>query len=151
MATTFNGIWYPDGTEPMNIKELLRDLAWSVDTAIQAVVVDSQWVTMSLSTGSGTARYRAVNIGPEDAPATLVCVQLNVAGLSPTSGSDLTIITAANGIPSAYRPGVAAWFGSRANVSGIVGLSYINTDGSIHVLDVTAGGLAHGTVTYFAG
>jgi hypothetical protein len=146
MGTTARGISYPD---PAGVpsRSALQTLAQTADAAIGAAVTDTGWQTMTLSLGVGTARYRAVTLGS----AVLVCVELSVSGLSPAAGADTTIVSAANGIPTAYRPGITTYIATRVTAGGVIGLAYAHIDGSIHIQDVTAGGLAQGVATYFAG
>ena len=106
---------------------------------------DTGWTNMTLSTGSGTGLYRAVVLGA----LKIVCVQFNVSGASIGAGTATTVVSAANGLPSAYRPSVVVLSGGRVTAGGEVGTLIVNTDGSIQFHSVAAGGLVQAAVTFF--
>ena len=108
---------------------------------------DPGWTNMTLNganAGTGTARWRALKLGSFK----IVCVMLLTSGASVSAGTALTVVTSGNGIPSAYRPTVAALSGARITAGGVAGVLIVNTDGSIQVHSDTSGGLIQSTCTY---
>jgi hypothetical protein len=93
---------------------------------------DTGWITLT-SAGTGTARYRVVN--------NVVYVEVLVA-ITIANGASTTIVTAANGLPAAYRPGIGALNMCIAYLSGPTsvppaGVVNAGGDGSISVTNRT--------------
>lgn len=102
--------------------------------------VDSGWVNMTntLSAG-GTCRYRVVD----------GMISVQVDGTATTvSGTVFAIVTAANGIPAAYRPSVQMRGG--AYFAAFAGILTVGADGSITAVQSSGAnrGSISGVVTY---
>lgn len=105
---------------------------------LNAQINDTGWVTMTNAGTAGTARYRV-----ED---DVVYVQLNVT-ISISSGATTTVVTAASGLPAAYRPSAAVFSGAVSPAA--LGYFQVNADGSISA-HATTGALTVvvGTISY---
>lgn len=102
-------------------------------------IVDTGWVTMTLAAagGAGTAQYRAVTVKG----VTTVGVKFNTTGASLPTGANTNVVTGANGIPAAYRPGQPVY--GLANMSGVLlGDCIVGTAG-----DISFGHSAGATIT----
>lgn len=102
--------------------------------------VDTGWVNMTNTmTAGGTCRYRVVD--------GWICVQLDGSATT-VSGTALTIVTAANGIPTAYRPSVQMRGG--AYFSAFAGNLTVGSDGSISVVQSSGANrtTVAGSITY---
>lgn len=146
MPNTPRGLVYPDAGGHTRLWEHLQTLAETTDGALAALLGIGPWTNMTPASGSGTCRWRGITLAPDLA---FVCVQLGLGSLSSTTGTVFNIVTAANGIPVGFRPTVVAqWAAVRTNVSGLVGMVQVTTDGAVQGLYVSGGGLAHGTINY---
>jgi hypothetical protein len=84
------------------------------------------WTNLTFTGPSGNVRYRVVN--------GIVFIEANATIASLVSGGTLTLVTAANGVPAAYRPGQSLFQQSaRMNGGNTFGVLGIFTDGSITV------------------
>lgn len=137
MGTTTNGITYPDPSGVPS-RNALQGLATSVDAA---VFTDTGWLTLANQGTGGLSRYR-VKQG-------VVYVQLNVT-ISISSGATTTVVTAASGLPAAYRPSAVVFSGAAGPAA--LGYFQVNADGSISA-HATTGALTvvTGTASYPVG
>jgi hypothetical protein len=89
---------------------------------------DTGWVTLTHSGSSGNMRYRARN--------GVVFVEANVGHASLANGASLTLLTVANALPAAYRPGQSLYTASvRVNGGTQVGNVGAFTDGTVVVVN----------------
>lgn len=84
----------------------------------------SDWQTLTLATGSGTARWRLMD--------GKVFVQVNI-GSATIAPNTLVTIVAAGGIPAGYRPSIGLAGGGRCGTAATASIS-VGSDGSVSAL-----------------
>jgi hypothetical protein len=116
---------YPEDTDPLGqVAAAIEGLANAVDGQYKA------WANLTHSVTSGSVRWCV--------RGRTVFIECNVAMAALVSGAGLTVVTAANGVPAAYRPNQSLYTGvARMNAGTLLGLVLTPTDGSIQVVNVS--------------
>lgn len=103
---------------------------------------DTGWTSLTLSTGTGTLRWRCRNGQVE--------VRANVSG---ATIANTTTVTLSSGIPAAYCPTSTVTGGAQVAAGGAVGALSVNTAGAVTITQQSgaAVGLCVGSITYLLG
>lgn len=118
---TPESIWWAEGSGPGRMGPLRWD-------ATGKVVPEVDWTTLTHAGTSGTLRYKV--------QAGTVWVEGSINFASLANAGTLTILTAANAMPAAYRPGQSLWEDvCRMNAGTSLGHLALFADGSMSIVN----------------
>lgn len=124
--TTKNGIWFPDGTDPSNIKTLLSTMASSIENKLGFAAEDSGWVDLTIRSGFAVQGSPSPAVRKEGKKVTMRGLVKRSSG-SFDSGTNYIVAA----IPSGYRPPWHQYFDNRTQSTGVHGSLEISPDGEI--------------------